>query len=198
MGMPARPPGPLGAPPMPARSPAAVPGARCPPPPPPPAPPLARDRGQPELTSGDGGARSLTPRPPRRAARRLRPGDAARPPPRPPPSPRPPRASHGLRCAPAIGGRPAARPARPARCRWPPRGTPGPAGLARLTRGRRRVKRAPAAGRLLNPLGAAACSPLPPPPIPDRAGTARGSRRGRVRMNRSSTGISSGRAAGGL
>lgn len=114
-------------------------------------------------------ARSLTPRPPRRAARRLRPGDAARPPPRPPPSPRPPRASHGLRCAPAIGGRPAARPARPARCRWPPPGTRGPAGLARLTRGRRRVKRAPAAGRLLNPLGAAACSPLPPPPTNPRS-----------------------------
>lgn len=45
-------------------------------------------------------------------------------------------------------------------------------GQARLTRGHRRVKRAPAAGLPLNPLGTAACSPLPPagPADPAEAG----------------------------
>lgn len=136
-------------------------GARCPPPLPP-APPLARDRGQPELTSGDGGARSLAcsaPAAPRRTPaspwRRCAPAAAV---PLPPPArPEPP--TGPLR----PGGRPPG-PGSPRTARavgvaaaWDS-GCHHP-GLARLTRGRRRVKRAPAAGRPVNPLGAAVCSP---------------------------------------
>lgn len=119
----ARPPGPLRAPPMPDRPPAAVPGARrrC--------RPRRRWLGTAGSRSSHPGtealARSPAPRPPRRAARRLRPGDAARPPPPspslPPPAPSLPRA----RRAPAIGRPARALPAQPARSGWPPRGTRG-------------------------------------------------------------------------
>lgn len=185
----ARPPGPLRAP----RMPAARRGARCP------VPAAAADRaaagsdrGQPALTSGDGGARSLAPRLPAAPRRTpVRPGDAARPP--APSSPPPPaRASHGHA---ARGGR--------LRTRGPPRAARAVgvaaswgserrrSGLARRTRGRRRVKRAPAAGRPLNPLSAAEGLPLPAPPTPKDAGGACRSRGRGVRINRSAPCISS-------
>lgn len=155
--MPARPPGPLGAPPMPARPPARR-GARCPPPPP--APPLARDRGQPELTSGDGGARPparSAPAAPRRTPaspwRRCAPAAVPRPPPapsRPRPAPRPGGSAArrvvlpGTACALGVAA------AWDSGCRHP--------GLVRLTCGLQRVKRAPAAGCPVNPLRAARCA----------------------------------------
>lgn len=159
MGMPARPRGRSARPHARARP----PRCRCPVPAaaPPPRRRWLGAAGSRSSHPGDGGARSLTPAPaaPRRTP--ASPWRAARPPPRPLP-PRPPRASHGLRCAPAIGGRPAAHPHGPRSAGGRRVGLRGPPAWLGLTRGRRRVKRAPAASRLLNPLGAAACSPFPP------------------------------------
>ena len=190
--MPARPPGPLGAPPMPARSPARR-GARCP------------------VPAAAAAARAAAGSRPRAAGAHIR-GRRRSLARSAPAAPRRTPASPWRRCAPAAAspslpppapGLPRAAP-RPGD-RKPTRGSPSTAravgvaaawdsgarhpGQARQTRGRRRVKRAPAAGLPLNPLGTAACSPLPP-------GGARGSRRGRVRINRSSPGISSGRGPG--
>lgn len=179
--------GPLRTPPMPAARRGArcpVPAARCPPPP---APPLARDRGQPELShpGTEALARSLTrsaPAAPRRTP--VRPGDAARPPPPSPFLPLPPRASHGPRCAPAADcpaqGSPRTARALGVAAAWNSRAA-APAWLSGPTGAKGLSALQPRAARL---------TPSTPPcvrpslPLPAEAGGACGSRRCCVRINR--------------
>lgn len=191
----ARLPGPLRAPPMPA----ARRGARCP------VPAAAAAR----AAAGSGPraarahirgrrrslARSLAPRLPRRAARRLALATLRARRRRPPSSPLPPRASHGPRCAPAAG-RPAPGSPRTARAlgvaaAWnsgaaAPAWLRGPAGAQGLSALQPRAAR-------LTPSTPQCVRPHPPSSPRKEAGGACGSRRRCVRINRASPGISWGR-----